>query len=290
MHIIEIVQGHKKYNCYVPEDLSECDQRQYIEVAALILSYRLGELDYETFRIHAIYKLMNMVAKNPEANDVYKLSRVWQLSQLVDTFFDDVNGEKVIKQYYTHNPIPKFRGSLFNYYGPSDEFENVTFGEYIDALEAYIDFNQTGETHYLYKLMAIMYRKRALFRTKIDKRERYNNVDVERRAHLFRHQHAGIVYGFYLYFASFQKYLSQAKLFIEGKEIDLALLYENKSKTPESKIPGVGMRSILFGFSESGVFGDYEKTRNVPLWVIFLRMYDIVKRNADQEAANKPKK
>lgn len=291
MRLIEIPAI--KFKKYVPEQLSECDFLQYIEISALIFKYQIGEITYEQFRILAFYKLLEMKPVNSEKIDLEKQSNLYQFSQFIDLFFEENEAKeneakkKVIKQYYIDNKIPSIRAGIFKHYGPSNEFNNVTFGEYIDGLEAFIDFNQTGEMIYLYRLLAIFYRKPKLIKSSYDIRRTYDANDVEKRTELFKHQYIGIVYGFYLYFASFQKYLTSVKIFVEGNEIDLSILYEQNSDDYKSDIPGIGMKGVLFSMAESGVFGDQTETRNTSLWLVMIKMYDIVKRNADEKAAQK---
>ncbi|ANB40923.1 hypothetical protein ACSN7D_001238 [Flavobacterium psychrophilum] len=288
MHIIQIPE--LKITKYLPTDLSECDPIQYIEMSALIFYYQTGIIDYEEFRVHATYKLLGMKAVRKKIVDYDKYSRIHQLSELIDTFFEEnENKEKVIKQYYIHNPIPKFRGAFRNFYGPSNDFDNIKFGEYVDALEAFVNFNQTGELIYLSTLLAIMYRKRDYYNSisQKDKRKKYNSDIVHKRAKFFQRQHIGVLYGFYLYFASFQKYLTSATIFIQGSEIDLSILFENKKTKDESKYPGLGMKGVLLSMAESGVYGPEQGVRDTPLWEILIRMYDITKRSLDEEAAYK---
>ncbi len=289
MHIIEF---ENKGTYYLPEDLSQCDSRQYIEMAALVLELQSGFLTYEEFRIHAFYKLLNMQPVKRNQFDEEKHSKIFQCSELINSFFE-INEEKerVIKMHYINNPIPKILNNVTTYVGPENEFNNVKFGEYVDALQYYIDFNDTKEPIYLYKLLAVMYRpKSSLYNLKWI-RQPYDESKVEKRSLLFKHQHIGVVYGFYLYFASFQKYVSSAKLYIQGSEIDLSVLFDTQSKkVKESKLPGLGMKGIMFSMAESGVFGDLDKVRQTSLWEILIRMYDIVKRNADEKAASETKK
>lgn len=289
MHIIEF---EKKGTHYLPEDLSQCDTRQYIEMAALVLELQSGFLTYEEFRVHAFYKLLNMKPVKRNQVDEEKHSKIYQCSELINTFFEtNEEKERVIKMHYINNPIPEFLNNVTIYVGPENEFNNVKFGEYVDALQYYIDFNDTKEPIYLYRLLAVMYRPKTLLYNLSYKRELYDESKVEKRSKLFKYQHIGIVYGFYLYFASFQKYVSSAKLFIQGNEIDLSVLFEQTSKkVKQSDLPGLGMKGVMFSMAESGVFGDLEKVRQAPLWEVLIRMYDIVKRNADEKAASETKK
>lgn len=288
MDLIEIPE--KKIKVYLPRELSECDTRQYIEMSKLIFGFQIGKISYEHFRIDALYKLLNMKSIRNKNSDKYKTSTIYLLSERIDSFFEtNTDGQRVIKQYYLNNPIPFFRANFRQFYGPKNEFDDVTFGEYVDALESFIDFNQTGEFKYLYRLAAILYRKKNLFRRK---KHTYRSSNLENRAKLFRHQPVGIIYGIYLYFASFQKWLTTARIYVGGNEIDLSILFTapEESESNESKIPGLGMKSILFALAESNVFGDFEKTQQASLWNVLSRMYDTAKRNADQEAALKIKK
>ncbi len=287
MHRLEIPEIN--YKAYFPEDLGECDPRQYIEMSALIFQYQTDQIDLGDFCVHGFYRLLNMRQKNKGKSDPEKESNIAQYSQLLETFFEkDDAGHLVIKQYYIHNPIPSFIAGFRTYYGPSDEFNNVKFGEYIAALESFIDYNQTGESQYLFKLVAALYRpKRGMFAKKdvSDQRRLFNKYEIERRAKKFQHLHVGIVYGIYLWFASFQKFLATAEITVEGQVIDLSVLFEPDGTKQKSKLPGIGMRGVLYSFAESGVFGNTDQTEFAGLWEIILRMYDIYKRNQDEEAA-----
>lgn len=272
---------------YMPEDLSQCDERQYNEMSMLIYHLQHGKLPYEVFRVHAVYKLLNMKpVENGDASiQEEKMANVYQLSNLVDDFFEEGENEvKVLKQYYVHNPIPKVRPLLANYYGPSDDFANLQFGEYIDALHLFSEYHATGDDEYLYRLMATLYRPIVLIPKKGQRRKEYFENDVERRAKVFRKLYFGQVYGFYLLFASFQKYLATAKIYWQGRELDLSILFEEGEETVKSDIPGIGMKSTLYTLAESGVFGSINELKRENLWEILMRMYDLTKRDRDYRA------
>ena len=302
MHLIEIPERELKFS--VPEDLSECNVEQYINLSGLMYKYQNG-LSLHEFLIQATYYLLNLEKKESDDEEIelHKHSNINQVSELFLSFFEEVAFEDKkalqIKLYFMHNPIPSFKGALKNYYGPSDNMQNTTFGEYVDALDPYEDFHETKDIKYLYRLLAIFYRpKRAdylsvkkLFSFSGDKRERYNPNQVSRLAGIFEVQHIGIVYGFYLFFASFQRYITTAKAYVQGKEIDFSILFDDTlgKKVKQSDVPGIGMRSMMYSMAESGVFGELEKVRNTPFWEMYLRFYDIRKRDLDMQA-NEPVK
>src|SRR5690606_5517885 len=101
----------------------------------------------------------------------------------------------------------------------------------------------------------------------------------------FKTLYFGEVFGFYLLFASFQKYLTSAKIYWQGKELDLSILFsDDEIKEVESDIPGIGMHSTLFTLAESGVFGTIKEIRKENFWEIIIRMYDLRKRDLDHKA------
>lgn len=282
---------------YMPSDLSECDTRQYNELSMLIYQLQHGEIDYGTFRVRAVYMLLNM-KQSPSANneeEQEKMSNIYRISELVDSFFEDgVDETKILKQYYVHNPIPKVRPLLRSYYGPKDDFANMQFGEYVDALHFYSEYHETGDKHFLYMLMATLYRPGKWFNWRNpnsynnDVRQPYNENLVEDRAKKLRHLYFGEVYGFFLLFASFQKYLCSAKIYWQGRELDLSILFKtDNSEGFESTIPGLGMKSTLYTLAESGVFGSIKELRKENAWEILMRMYDLTKRDLDAKAQQK---
>lgn len=297
MITIEIPDTGKKM--YMPQDLSECDSRQYSELCNLIYKLQHQEMPYEVFRVHAVYALLDMVpSENPDPIvQEEKMANIYQLSILVDGFFEDSEDEqKILKQYYVHNPEPKIKLIGSSYYGPSDGFDNIQFGEYIDALHHFTEYNETQDKEYLYQLMATVYRKpKSIFKIgidaediNVDARKPYNRHGVETRAKQFRKVYFGKVYGFYLLFASFQKYLASAKIYWQGRELDMSILFdESDSNTVTSDIPGIGMKSVLFTLAESGVFGSKKELEQENLWEILMRMYDLTKRDKDALAQQK---
>ena len=284
---------------YMPSDLSECDSRQYNEISFLIYELQNGKIPYDVFRIRAVYVLLNLklVDADTSAHQETKMSNIYQISELVDSFFEKGEGEddgaNILKQYYVHNPIKKVRPMLLPYYGPKDGFSNMQFGEYIDALHFFSEYHQTKEIVYLYHLMAVVYRKsKHLYAFTEDCRVQHNPSTVERRSKKFEKLFFGEVYGFFLLFASFQKYLITAKIYWQGRELDLSILF-NTDDAEKSDIPGLGMKSTLYALAESGVFGTKRELEKENLWEVLMRMYDLTKRDLDHKAkedAEKTKK
>lgn len=283
---------------YLPEELSECDKNQYVAMSDLIYKYNKGKLDYEAFRIQAIYRLLNMkpVKSKYEQYEEDKLSNIHELSAVIDNYFELIDDTPVIKQYYIDNPVPTVKPLLSKYHGPFDQFSNMSFGEYIDGLNFFINYHHSQDVEDLYMLMAIFYRKKKPFhfiRKRLmsyngDIRSEYNTSFTTRRAKKFKLLPFGEVFGFYLLFASFQKYLASARIYWQGKELDLSILFsDTDSEEGESDIPGIGMKSVEYTLAESGVFGTIKEIRKENFWEIIIRMYDLRKRDLDYKAKEK---
>lgn len=296
MITLEIPQT--KSTLYLPEDLSECDSQQYEDLCELIFRFNSHKILFDTFKIQAIYKLLNLTpSKNKlsEEEDLNKNANIYQLSNLIDSFFEvNEKGEltNVIKQNYINNHIPKIKPLWRTYYGPTDGFRNVSFGEYTDAINLLVDYEKNKDEESLRLLMAILYRKkrpfhaiRNLFKYKSDKREAYNEDTVEMRAKTFSYLPIGQLYGFYLLVASFHKYLTNCVLYLNGTEINIGLLFQESSeKQVTSNLPGLGLKSIEYQISESAVFGNNKEVRETNLYEILIRLYDITKRDKDEKA------
>lgn len=301
MHTIEIPEANIKR--YIPSDLSECDEQQYMDMCELIFRYQNDEIDYDEFLTHAAYKLMKMkpskavdlelqTEAEKEAEEC-KFANISMVSELIKDFFEeDKTGKKIIQQYYTHNPVPKFKPLRTTYYGPSDSFMNMTFGEYTDGLRMFHDFHATGDMEILKMLTALFYRPKKAFhcikkrmpKYDGDIREPYNFHSLGARAKALNYAPIGFVYGFYLLFASFQKYLIDAKILWGGQEIDFSILFESGTgEQSTNQVPGIGMDSIAFSLAESGAFGNIEQVRNTNFWQIMVRMYDLRRTDLERQ-------
>src|SRR5690606_15247828 len=119
------------------------------------------------------------------------------------------------------NPVPSFKPMMVEYFGPSDSFMNMKYGEYTDALREFLDFAANGSIESLYIIAAILYRPAKSNYKQLQKRpdfdgdirEKYNSHTLKARADRFQKEMPmGFVYGAYLLFASFQQFVCTAKI------------------------------------------------------------------------------
>jgi len=287
MRTIQIPEENIKIN--MPSELAECNPSEYMDMAELIFKYQFMNMPFEVMKVQAVYKLLNMKAKNRNALDFdpkeeEKLSNIAILAELIESFFDkNDQNQLIIKQNYTHNPIPSFAPVLTTFIGPSDSFMNVKWGEYTDALRAFYQFHATGDVEQLYLIAAILYRPKATNpKSSDDLREVYMSSEVEPRIELFKKvMPFGFIYGVFLFFASFKTFISSASISWGGKEIDLKIIFSESETQQAETIPGLGLDSLTFTIAESSVFGNYKQTRLTPMWEILIRMYDLTKKDLE---------
>lgn len=279
MIAIEIPEKNKFL--YMPENLAECDNKQYADFAKLLWMAQEKQIDYNQLCYLAVYPLLNL--KKSKKKSAEKVENIVRLSECVDNFFnkDDVGNFTGIKLEFTKNYLPKYR--LFHtYFGPEDGFNDVTFGQYIDGLDEYIYYSKTGDIKSLRMLFSIFY---------LRKGETYNyRVSKKRASGIFRYVDIRHLYGFFLFFSSMQSYVLQGEIMVMGNPIDLSIIFIPDEKAFESSIPGTGFRSIITDMAESQVFGPYKGVERTNIWIVMIRLYELKKKELDEKEKSKTEK
>jgi hypothetical protein len=280
MNLIEFENGRK---AYLPETLGECTRAQARDVSRCLWNYNVSDTSYEELLSSMLLVLLDVKVT---AVDQEILENIAQLSQLCRSFFEEVDGKLSPILDFQENPFLWLRPGLSKYVGPKDLFDNITWGQYVDALDAFAEFNGSHNAHDLQLLVASLFREKSLLSRKLSP-----YIPNDRKKHLkgFERLDYGYLYGFWLYFGSFQKYLSTSKIYREDKELDLSIIFKESSSLDgfKSDIPGLGMLSLTFALAESGEFGDRDKVNDTPMWDVIIRMYDMKKRELDDIARNK---
>lgn len=264
---------------FLPRELMYCDNKQFVLVNELLYEYATGKIDYGTFRIQAVIKLLKLNPKYPKKLNLLDkeayYSNLYMLSELIDSFFEKNGETQVPKLTYRENPISIIRPMFKTYYGPKDFLMDITFGQYLDALNIYADFVQLKTADLLYMLMAVFYRRKG---------KKYNGEEILKLGKKFEKYPIGYAYGVFHLFGALQLYLTSGSVFIEGKEIDFSLLYKDiKTKDGvRSKVPGLGMLGVAFSLAETQVFGDFHKVRETKFIPIILQLYELKKRETEE--------
>lgn len=277
--MIHIEIPDKKKFLYMPENLAECDNKQYADFAKLLYMAQEKQITYDQLCYMAVYPLLNLKKSKKKSSE--KVENIIRISEYVDGFFnqDDEGNFTGVKLDFTKNFLPKYK--LFRtYFGPEDGFSDVTFGQYLDGLDEYIYYSKTGDLNALRMLFSIFYLK---------KNETYNyRVSKKRALGIFRFVDIRHLYGFFLFFSSMQTYVLQGEIMVMGNPIDLSIIFMKDEKdTFESSIPGTGFRNIITDMAESQVFGPYKEVGSTNLWVVLIRLYELKKKELDEKEKNK---
>ncbi|MFP9114290.1 hypothetical protein ACLI1A_10115 [Flavobacterium sp. RHBU_3] len=295
MHTVEIPENKDFGLRYVPENLAECTDEQYMVLCGLLYRYQSAQISYETLCVQAVHSFLDLLPSSKELlNDEAenKWGNMYQLGELVESFFTtNEEGQKVIVMDFGHNPIKRFRPLWRWYYGPADYNFNLTFGEYVDALRVFSQFSVTPSIDLLRTLAAILYRQKKPFcglRRYLpgydgDKRKKYNVHTVSFREKTFKYAPIGFLYGVYIAFGAFQKFISTSVIPWGGRELDLSILYKDDDNFAEA-VPGRGMDSVLTSLADAA---DIENARKLSLWDVLMRLYDLKKQDMDRKLNEK---
>jgi hypothetical protein len=275
---------------YLPLCLEKMDQRQYIAFFSLVYRMETKEIDYYEFATLAVYELLELKKgdrKLPEEELEEALSNIAMLSEYIAAYFNRNDNVISLKLEYTRNYIDCVT-LPFNkkYYGPSQWFRDVDFGEYEDGLNRFLQYNETPCRELLQELMATFYREK-----RNDKRFGYLSSEIDSAALSFSQVPIGTLYGFYYNFAMFHTYFSGSQVYYNGQIIDLSILFTNQPLDEESgyesPYPSLGIKSTGIEIAKTGILGNLEQVRSTKLWEVALLLYDMRKKDLDERGRQK---
>ena len=298
MHKIEIPV--KNIIREFPSEVTEMTNDQFLYFIMLVMMYLDGKITLSQFKVTLIKNLLDIrydlkyatltVAEKQEIQ-----GNIMRLSDLCESFFETIVRDnkpvKVFKLTFTRNFIPVICG---RYHGPEDALQDITFCEYRMAHSHFVEYLNTQDEMELCRMIAILYRRRKRF---IRLRKLFGSYDghhrvkftaktnpafIERRARRIATLPQHVRYGIFLYYSGSEQFLATGKPVIDGKEIDLSIIYEGSDKDSDS--PDIGLIGILFGLAESKVFGSIEETDNQNLYDVMVRLYQVVKQSKALEA------
>jgi len=301
MHKIEIPDRHILRE--FPSEVQEMDQSQFINFIDLVLKYTSGHISIEQFKVLLIKKLLNIkydlrYASLTAVEKEEIAGNIIILSELCESFFEEIQKDgKTIKSFklsFTKNFIPVICNK---YYGPQDALQDVTFCEYRIAHSHFVAYIDSHDENELNKLIAVLYRPHKRFLWIRRKLRSYNGMDrvsftaksnpaiFEKRVRKISTLPISVRYGIFLYFSGSEQYLVNGKPVVDGKEIDLSIIYEKSENAGDS--PDIGLIGILYSLAETKVFGSIEETDGQNLYDVMIRLYQVVKQAKALEAKYK---
>lgn len=271
MHTIEIVGTD--ITLEYPSNASEFDKEQFLALSRLMLLYNSNQITFEQFKVRLTYSFLNMARTVDTSLDenMPVVENVMRISRLADDFFNEETTEKgvvkVLKMGFYQQLLPTIKVGSRTFHGPNTALFNTVYGEYLQALSAFVDYSKSGEEEYLDKMIATLYRPAKSFpwarkwsdKYSSDPRRTFNAELTEHYVKTLKLLSPEIKNAIYLYFASCQHFIANNdELYIGGgASMDLSQLFK-KTGTNDGK--GLGMVGTLYVISETHVFGNTEKT------------------------------
>lgn len=276
--ILPIEIPERNLMLYLPLSLDKLDEQQYIDFFRLMFQLENQKLEYHEFAILVIYKLLGLKKgkRKIDNNEVDNaLSNIARLAEFVEHFFQREDNRLSLKLSYSQNHIKKIRlpfGKTLA--GPTDYFKEVSFGQYEDGLNRFLQYNETPSIELLAELAATFY---------IDRKKK---LDFNERKRKLASADVGILFGFYYTFAAFHTYFSGSSVYYNGKIIDLSILFKdpNPGEIDTSPYPSLGIKSTAIEIAKTGVLGSLNEVRETPLWEVALLLYDMRKKDLDERA------
>lgn len=287
MHSIEIPKLNIKME--LPSEVSELTPGQFRSFVHYHLLLKIGKLSYEQFRIallNAFVEFKEPLKKlsRQEKDNVY--SEIYRLSELMNSFFTVIkeNGEDKteINISFIRNLIPVIFTPAGPLHGPADGLTDISFFEYIDAHNHYIDYINSASEESLNSLVAVLYRpqipdyENASLQEDFDgsRRVKYNPNVVELRSRDIGKLPFVERYGIFLYFHGCEQFLRNGEIPLGGNTIRFSTLYES---SPGQSGDDTGLVGVLYTLAESHVFGNVKETANANLYDVMVRLYQLMK-------------
>ena len=271
MHSIEIV-GTKIVLQY-PENGTEFNREQLLSFSRLMLLLNTDLITYDDFKVRLTYEFLNLRRSAdlslPENKEI--VENVYLISQFVDAYFsekrEDGKAIRVVEMQFYNQVLPEVKIGNRTYYGPDSALLNTKYGEYIQALTAFVDFSKSGKGHFLDTLIATLYRpenpdndpENPDTNYSADRRREFNPELTEHYARSLKNLNADEKHAIYLFFASCQHFIAtNTSLDIGGgNTIDLSVLF--KQEPGSNAVKSLGLVGTLYSIAESRVFGNVKE-------------------------------
>jgi len=274
------VPGEKEL-IHIPGEWNELDQKTLFKILKLSIQMNAGIIDQDTMITMSFYAIANikrnwrsvfkekMLSKNErhlKFANTYLVAK--QLTEFL--FLPEEPGKPVEINFDTViNFIPSFKdrsGTL--YYGPGDLLNDLTFGEFLEALNNMNEYFSSKNERFLDLFISALYRPEGLHRKRSALDDHYR-VHAKGISKVPGHIKLGIL----LWFTTCVKYIKKEDLIINGQLINLKVLFPSGSGGGKGS-SGLGWTSLLYGIAKEGLFGDIRDTYKSKLFDVLLFMYD----------------
>jgi hypothetical protein len=281
MHILEILETGEKLE--FPGKVAELNSAQYEAFCKLFVMHQDGTLNQDQFIVELVYLTLEIPKQKKlkhSMNEEYQLlQNVAALSETLLSFWQVVERDDkqilAIDWYHEDQKLPIIKWKELELHGPKALGEDLTYGEYVNAHEAFKMYLQNPLPVLLDKLVATLWRplQPAGFFLH-PKRMSLQDVDMEMHLKEVTDLPYHLKYASFIWWSCFEEFIPSAVLPTDAGEVSISKLFE---KSPEHKgEPSLtGVRGVLYELAESHVFGTTKEVEGEYFWHVMLRLYQL---------------
>ncbi len=288
MHTLEILETGLKLE--FPGKVSELNSQQYQEFCRLFVMNQDGALSHDQFIVELVYltlEIPKQKKRRHSLNEEYQLlQNVAALSETLLSFWQVVERDDkeilTIDWYHEDQKLPVIKWKELELHGPKALGEDLTYGEYVNAHEAFKMYLQNPLPALLDKLVATLWRPLQPVGFFLNpKRLSLQETDMEEHLKAVSELPFHLKYAAFVWWSCFEEFIPNAVLPTDAGEVPIAKLFE---RTPEFKgEPSLtGVRGVLYELAESHVFGTTKEVEGEYFWHVMLRLYQL-KEQADEK-------
>lgn len=266
MHSIAI--GHIKRG--FPENISEMNTAQYRYFSFLELNRQMGKVSMAQLEVLFVYFALNMVRTSSSPRVIENVAK---LRKLVQPYYTTQKNKgkttTIVALNFLENPLPILQVNNNKLYGPGAALQNCTYEEvFVHAQNALLEFSNTLEEKHLDTLVATLYRPDG-------KRTQFNPDTLEDHLPAINRLLPEVKFGVYLFFASCQKFITNAKALDIGGGVKINIAQLFKPSPGQNSGAGIGPIGLIYAIAESGVFGNAKETASQGVYDILTRMVQL---------------
>ena len=263
--MIKVEIPQENYTVEIPESIEELTPAQYLELISLVLlEFTPGQRQDRMAFVCLGIDLKSI--KKEHFDDLKIMSEIYRVKEYM-TFLNEENFELT----HTKNLLPFLRIGDKEFQGPADTLDDLEFGEFVHALDAYDEFctteNQLEKEKHGIRLLSILYRQ-----GKNGDRVPYDQKKAEYNLNWFKRAKLDVIYGVIYWFAS-------CIYTIQNCEEFSVVFEKSKKDEPTNRKCSDSFIEIMFDIAEKRIFGPFNEVTKTNLYLI-LRLLAKQRREA----------
>lgn len=249
------------------DELTPDDWRELLKMRHKMVKKGL-KLSIDDVRIESARMLLQHRGVKLQLNNQQYLVLIEQLARSLTWLWQEVDDGISLAYRSLENKMPTIRGWL----GPKDYGEDITFGEFRQAVAHLRVWEQKQNPQALQALAGLLYRPEASKEQKHRqqlRRQPYDWDSVDDKIARGRKMQPWQLWGVYAWFAYFCEYLTTGTFIIDGVEVCFSPIFQASDSQKKSSS---SLQQICLTLAESHVFGTARDVDNTQLLVVMQKL------------------